>query len=109
LSDELCRIGLTLTPTNTVDVGAPMKHKQVCYEMLRAAKAVITRTPDSEFSIRQRSFAIVMCKTGTVDVSAPLPHRELALLMLDRAREVVERFNDDRAPEMRPFSDRVMG
>lgn len=105
----MCRIGLTLTDKNTVDVGAPMKYKELCYEMLRAARAVIERSPDHVFSIKQRSFAIVMGKSGTVDVSAPLPHREMAVLMLERARDAIERFNDEKAPEVRAFSDKVMG
>jgi hypothetical protein len=70
---------------------------------------VIARTADQHFAVAQKSFAVVMGQSGSIDVSAPLPPRELAMLMLDRAKEVIERFNDDKAPEMRAFTDKVMG
>jgi hypothetical protein len=101
---EVCRVGITLTDKGTVDVAAPMARKDICYEMLRAARAVIERTPAQHFLMTQRSFTITMGHTGVVDVSAPLPHRELAELLLDRARDVVERYNDEAAPEMRGFA-----
>ena len=107
--DEACRIGIHLTAQNTVDVGAPMQHKPLCYEMLAAARHVIDRTADQHFSPAQRRIAIVMQMTGNVDVSAPLPPRELCYLMLDQAQQVIERYNDDSAPELRAFSDAVMG
>ena len=106
---EACRIGIYCANPNVVDVGAPMKHKDLCYDMLRDARAVIERTSDEHFDARVKSITIVMDMTGRVDVGAPLPERHLAYLWLEKAREVIERFNDDSAPALRPFNSAVMG
>lgn len=106
---EACRIGIHCTSPGVVDVGAPMKYKDLCYDMLKDAKAVIERTGDEHFWPGVTSIAIIMDMTGRVDVSAPLPERHLAYLWLQKARDVIERFNDDAAPELRPFNAAVMG
>jgi hypothetical protein len=106
---EIARIGIHLNDQNLVDVGAPMQRKDICYEMLKAAEHVIARTPEQHFSPAARTLTIVMGSSGTIDVAAPLPSRKLAADLLRLGREVIERFNDDKAPELRPFSAAVMG
>lgn len=106
---ELCRIGIHLNDQNKVDVGAPMKYKEICYEMLDAAAFIVERTPDRAFDPRVRTLTIVMGQSGQIDVAAPLPSRERTADLLRLGREVIERFNDDKAPEMKPFSAAVMG
>ena len=34
---EACRIIITQEPSGLLSVSAPMKHKELCYEILRAA------------------------------------------------------------------------
>jgi hypothetical protein len=106
---EACRIGIHCTAPGVVDVGAPMKYKEVCYDMLRDARFVIERTGDEHFFPGVSTLTIVMDMSGRVDVGAPLPERHLAYLWLEKARDVIERFNDDSAPAMRPFNSAVMG
>jgi len=106
---EIARIGIHLNDQNLVDVGAPMQRKDICYEMLKAAAHVIERTPEQHFHPAQRTLTVTMGQSGTIDVAAPLPSRKLCDTLLTLGREVIERFNDDKAPEMRPFSDKVMG
>jgi hypothetical protein len=106
---EACRIGIHHIGGDAVDVGAPMKHKPLCYEILSEALFVMQGTPDSAFTPGVNSISLVMDMTGRVDVAAPLPPRETAYLWLDKAKDVIERFNDDSAPEMRPFNASVMG
>ena len=110
---EACRIGIKykgigFNHAQVVDVGAPMKHKELCYDMLRDAKAVIAATPEHIFQLGVVDIAIVMDMTGRVDVSAPLPPRRLANLWLESARDLIERYNDDSEPQMRAFSEAVM-
>jgi len=106
---EACRIGIVLKGPGVVDVGAPMKHKELCYEILRDARKVIARTTDEHFRPGVKVLTVVMDMTGRVDVGAPLPPREMAYRMLADARDVIERFNDDSAPQLRPFDRAVMG
>jgi len=106
---EACRIGIVLRAPGVVDVGAPMAHKPLCYEILADARKVIEASPDSVFHPSVKQVTIVMDMTGRVDVGAPLPPRQLAVRMLADAKDVIERFNDDSAPEMRPFAAAVMG
>lgn len=106
---EACRIGIHHLGGDAVDVGAPMKHKPLCYEILADALLVMKGTPDRAFTPGVNSISIVMDMTGRVDVSAPLPPREIAYLWLKNAKDVIERYNDDRAPEMRAFNAAVMG
>lgn len=106
---EACRIGIVLRAPGVVDVGAPMKHKALCYEILRDARQVIERTPDAAFRPGVTVVTVVMDMTGRIDVAAPLPPREMAYRMLTDAKDVIERFNDDAAPELRPFDSAVMG
>lgn len=104
---EACRIGIHYRGPGVVDVGAPMKHKELCYEMLRDARGVVERTAPQHFKAGVTQMAVVMDMSGRVDVSAPLPPDAVQWLAL--ARGVIERFNDDAAPELRPFNDAVMG
>lgn len=105
---EVCRIGIHWIAQGVVDVGAPMKYKDICYEMLRDAAIVIERSPPHVFALGVTAFSIVMDMSGRVDVSAPLPPKPLALAWLKDARNVIERYNDDSAPAMRPFNAAVM-
>lgn len=106
---EACRIGIVLRAPGVVDVGAPMKHKPLCYEILRDARKVIERTEESAFCLEVKIITLLMDMRGRVDVAAPLPPRQIAYRMLSDARDVIERFNDDAAPELRPFNRAVMG
>lgn len=106
---EACRIGIVLRAPGVVDVGAPMKHKPLCYEILADARKVIEASPDSAFHPGIKQIGIVMDMTGRVDVAAPLPPRQLAVRMLSDAKDVIERYNEESAPEMRPFAQAVMG
>ena len=106
---EACRIGIHHIGGNEVDVGAPMQHKKLCYEILRDAKAVIMRTGNQFFKSGVNTMTIIMDMGGRVDMAAPLPERETALLWLEKAKDVIERYNDDSAPEMRAFNRAVMG
>ena len=106
---EACRIGILFRVPGVVDVGAPMKHKALCYEILRDARTVIERTGDEAFHDGVKAITLVMDMSGLVDVAAPLPNRWLCYRMLADARDVIERYNDDKAPEMRPFDRVLMG
>ena len=105
---EACRIGLVEIAPRMYDVGAPMKHKELCYEMLRDAAAVIRMTDDSFIRSDAKALTLVMDMSGTVDVSAPLPPREKCEDMLNSARATIERYDDAQAPVLRSFSDKVM-
>lgn len=106
---EACRIGIVLRAPGVVDVGAPMRHKELCYEILADARKVLEGTPDFAFQSDVTVITIVMDMSGCVDVAAPLPPREMAYRMLSDASDVIERFNDDKAPELRSFNRAVMG
>jgi hypothetical protein len=106
---EACRIAIVEKAPNIFDVGAPMKHKELCYEMLADAQRVIDATTDEHFTNKQNCLTLVMDMSGRVDVAAPLPHREKCKIMLLAANDIIERFDDDSAPALRPFDARVMG
>lgn len=106
---EACRIGILLRAPGVVDVGAPMKYKELCYEILKDARRVMERTDESAFQPGVQHITLVMDMTGRVDVAAPLPPRLLAYRMLTDAKDVIERYNDAAAPELRPFSRVLMG
>lgn len=106
---EACRIGIHHLGGDAVDVGAPMKHKPLCYEILRDARAVLEGIDDHHFKPGLNTMTIVMDMSGRVDVAAPLPPRPLAYQWIALARDVIERYDDDSAPEMRPFNSAVMG
>ena len=108
-TQEACRIGIHWIAQGIVDVGAPMKHKQLCYDMLRDAAKVIERTPEHFFRLGIVKMAIVMDMTGRVDVSAPLPLRPLALAWLKEAKKVIERYNDAEDISLKPFNTAVSG
>lgn len=104
---EACRIGIHRKSATAFDVGAPMKHKDLCYDMLRDAAVVAAATEPQHCKPGLAQWAIVLDMTGRVDVSAPVPADYP--LWIAAARDRIERFNDDKAPELRPFSDVVMG
>ena len=104
---EACRIGIHRKSDTAFDVGAPMKHKELCYEILRDAAAVAAATEPQHVKPGLKQWVIVMDMTGRVDVSAPVPADYP--VWIAAARDMIERFNDDSAPAMRPFSDVVMG
>jgi len=106
---EACRIVCLLTDKNVIDVGAPMKDKKLCYEILNEAEHVIEATAFRHFSQHVKCLTIVMGADGRVDVAAPLPPRDLCGQMLDAALHIIERYNDEQAPVMQPFSEKLMG
>jgi hypothetical protein len=104
---EACRIGIHRLSATAFDVGAPMQHKDLCYEMLRDAARVAAATEAQHFRPGLTEWAIVMGITGRVDVAAPVPADYR--VWLDGARDTIERYNDASAPALRPFNDAVMG
>lgn len=110
---EACKIVIFVNASNDVDVAAPMKHKELCYDILHDAKTVIEATPDNMFLPfvigPGAKIVISMGMDGVVDVGAPLPNREFSLLLLTLARQVVERFDDAEAPPIRPFAAQLAG
>jgi hypothetical protein len=106
---EACRISMIRRAPGIVDVGAPMQHKALCYEMLLDAEQVIGRCSDEVFKAGCDSLVLVMDMAGRLDVAAPMPPRGVALQMLKDGKSVIEQFNDASAPELRPFDRRLMG
>jgi hypothetical protein len=106
---EACRVVIQERAPGVFDVGAPMKHKPLCYDILKDAGIVIASTSEQHFHTRQGTLTIVMGISGMVNVAAPLPPREKCYLMLRHAKDIIERFDDDRAPVMRAFSDQLVG
>jgi hypothetical protein len=104
---EVARIGIHRRSTTVFDVGAPMQHKDLCYEMLRDAAIVAAITEPQHFRAGLDQWAIVMDMSGRVDISAPVPVDYP--LWLAEARNVIERYNDDSVPVFKAFSDKVMG
>jgi hypothetical protein len=86
-----------------------MRHKSLCYDILRDARTVLESIEDQHFKVGINTLTIVMDMSGRVDLAAPLPTRPLAYQWLALARDVIERYGDDSAPEMRPFNAAVMG
>lgn len=105
---EACRIVIHQIAPGQYDVGAPMKYKEVCYDMLRDAAVVIERQPSHVFNPNVITLIITMSMAGVVDVSAPLPPIGKCSEMLVKAKDLIERFNDDAAPVMRAFSDKLV-
>lgn len=106
---EACRVVILQRADGAVDVAAPMKHKELCYDILADARTVIERTGEECFSVLSKRVVCVMQMSGLVDVGAPLPSRELCYHMLAQARDVIERYDDEAAPPMRPFSREILG
>lgn len=93
---EACRIVVMLTPENTVHVQAPMRHKDLCYQILADARTIVARTPINVFFANVRHLSIVMWMDGTVDVAAPLPvSRELCYQLIRDAKIIVEKYEAD--------------
>jgi hypothetical protein len=106
--DEACRIVILLRGPGVVDVAAPMKHKPLCYDLLRDARTVIERTPAHLFRVGIDRIIVVMDMSGTVDVAAPLPNRDLCYQMLRDARNLIERYEAEVVPD-RAFSPALLG
>lgn len=104
---EACRIGILRKGPGVFDVGAPMKHKQLCYEILRDAAVAAAATEPQHTQHGLTQWSIVMDMTGRVDISAPVPADYP--VWIAEARNVVERYDDASAPEMRAFSRVLMG
>lgn len=113
MAAEACRIGILLRAPGVVDVGAPMKHKGLCYGILRDARTVLQHAPAPAFQEQLvqpgASLVITMDMAGRVDLAAPLPNRELCHRMLDLAKGVIERYDDAEAPALRPFASVLAG
>lgn len=106
---EACRIVIQEIAPGVFDVGAPMKHKELCYDILVDAASVIERTHMAYTDPLQKVLTIVMDMTGRVDVAAPMPPHAKCEAMLKSARSIIERYDDAQAPVMRAFSERLMG
>jgi len=106
---EACHIVVQETSRGVYDVGAPMKYKPLCYNILADARKVIFMTSDEHFSPIAKVLTITMNMEGRVDVAAPLPPRQMCEHMLASAKGVIERYDDEQAPVMRKFSDVLMG
>lgn len=115
---EACRIVLLykggVPGEMIVDVAAPLKHKALCYDILASARSVILKSRPEAFASPDgytgTRIVIVMDMHGTVDVGAPLPNNpEFCLDMLRAAHSVIERYDDEAAPEARPFAGALLG
>ena len=106
---EACRIVITEVVNGQYDVGAPMKHKDLCYEIIRDARVVIRLSPDTCFHAAQKTLTIMMDMRGVIDVTAPLPSRDKCEALLRGGRMMIEKYNDDQAPVLRAFSGQLVG
>lgn len=104
---ETCRVIITEEPPSLryphglVNVSAPMKYKELCYDILDDARRVIDCTPEHAFTNPGKTLLITMNNTGMVDVQAPLPSRHWCEHVLKTARTIIEEFDDGDA-KMRP-------
>lgn len=90
---EACTIVITQNPINNeVQVNAPMKYKELCYDILTDAKKVIDKTGTEYFRPNQLQLVIRMTMAGRVDVIAPLPIQERCHILLKAARHIIEQF-----------------
>lgn len=109
---EACKIVILVNENGGTDVGAPMKYKALCYDILDDAHIVVEHTDAQHFRGKWigpgAKLTIVMGMDGRVDVGAPLPNREYCYKLIDEARQVIERFDDASAPPLRPFSAALM-
>lgn len=97
---EACRIIITQEASGLLNVSAPMKYKELCYDILDDAKRVIELTPEPHFfaPMAVPTLLITMNTSGLVDVQAPLPKRAWCEIALKGARRIIEEFDlgDDK-------------
>lgn len=101
---EACRIIITQEPSGLINVSAPMKHKELCYEMLEDAITVINYAPEKAFiqpDSKYRTLIITMQMSGLVDVSAPMPNKEICLMLIDEAFPVIEEFESTEVKHLK--------
>ena len=110
MAQEACRIIITQERKGLFNVSAPMKYKELCYDILKGAEFVIERTGAQHFFNPGRTLLITMDMTGTVDVAAPLPPLEWCLFALRSARQIIEQF-DEGGPKSVPsgYADSISG
>lgn len=110
---EACRIFIQAYPADVggVGVSAPMKHKDLCYDILRDARIVINSTPDFMFRVPANlpKLVAVMNMSGTVDVIAPLPPKEICFKMLDAARKVIEAYGEKVVEQFGAYASPLKG
>lgn len=92
MSKEACRIIITQELGGLINVSAPMRHKDLCYDILREAKTVIKHTNPAYFIGNNQTLLITMNMTGLVDVSAPLPPKDYCFILLKAAKKIIEEF-----------------
>lgn len=94
--EEVCHIIIaTDLKTNVVNVSAPMKHKELCYDILSDAKLVIQRSEAKYFFPQQKTLKIEMNIAGVVDVISPLPPKEYCMFLLKAAQTIIEQFEPE--------------
>ena len=97
---ELCHIIITEEPISQrhpkglLNVSAPMKYKELCYEILGDALHVIDQTSEAAIFNPSRTLVIQMQKSGMVDVQAPLPPRHWCEMVLKQAHKIIDQFDD---------------
>lgn len=91
---EACRIVIVQGLDGKINAQAPMKYKDLCYDILDEAVRVIANTSELLFTSDLLLLGIVMDMNGRVDVAAPLPPREWCAIALKAARVVIERYED---------------
>jgi hypothetical protein len=91
---EACRIIITEELTGLMNVSAPMKYKEICYDILKDASTVIKGTPDTVFFGNGKTLIIAMNMSGLVDVQAPLPQREWCEKALINAEQIIREYTD---------------
>lgn len=89
---EACKIVITQEASGLVNVTAPMKYKELCYNILDDAKIVVNTSSPFDFFSPSRTLLITMNMTGLVDVAAPMPPKEWCLMVLKAAKKIIEEF-----------------
>lgn len=95
---EACKIIITQELNGMVNASAPMKYKELCYNILDDAKIVINTSSPFDFFSPSKTLVITMNMSGLVDIAAPMPNKEWCLMMLKAARKIIEEFD---SPELK--------
>lgn len=100
---EACRIVIRRRAFDApLEVAAPMKHKELCYDMIKDAEKVIARSGAHCFQsiiVKEAMLVLVLRMSGRVDVAAPMPNRELSQAILQQAKIIIERYGDSEVEQ----------
>lgn len=99
---EACRIIITQEIlSRVVNVSAPMKYKELCYNILKDAAFVIDHSPANYFIGNNHTLLITMNMAGIVEVSAPMPPKDYCHLLLKAAKKVIEEFESTEVKSLK--------